>query len=230
MKPEFMAIVRQLNLFSYMCDATFERFINTGSLQRFSQGVILIQQNDAVDFLYILMEGKVEIFSTVNGRETTLDIIEPVSFFILAAVLNNEANLQSARILTRSLVFMIPAEQVCHAIENDSFFMRSVIAELSHSYNKAIRDLKNQKLRTSGQRLANWLLMLNKIQKKGDYVDLPVEKRLLASHLGMTPENLSRVFCSLSKYGIKVDGARVIFVDMKKFLQFTNPDTCILQH
>jgi len=222
-----MAVVRQLNLFTYICDDTFERFINTGSLQKFSPGTILIQQDNAVNFLYILIEGRVEVFSSVNGRETTLDIVEPINFFILAAVLNNEANLQSARILTDSLVFMIPAQQIYHAIENDNFFTRSVIAELSHSYNRTVSDLKDQKLRTSRQRLANWLLMLNKIQKKGDYVDLPIEKRLLASYLGMTPENLSRVLSSLSKYGIKVDGARVIFVNMKEFLRFAKLDSPI---
>lgn len=224
MKPENLAAMRQLNLFAHTCDDTFKGLVNAGLLKRFSRGVILIQQNNIVDFLYVLMEGKVEIFASANGRETTLDIIEPVSFFILAAVLNNEVSLQSVRVLTSSLVFMIPAEQVRHTIENDSFFMRAAVAELARCYSKTIRELKNQKLRTSGQRLANWLLMLNEMQRKGDYVELPVEKRLLASHLGMTPENLSRIFSSLSRHGVKVDGARIIFVDMEKFLKFAKPD------
>ncbi|HRD47354.1 MAG TPA: helix-turn-helix domain-containing protein, partial [Caulobacter sp.] len=38
---------------------------------------------------------------------------------------------------------------------------------------------------------------------------LPHEKRVLASLLGMTPENLSRAFAALADYGVEVAGPRV---------------------
>jgi len=91
----------------------------------------------------------------------------------------------------------------------------------------AVKELKNQKLRTSVERLANWLIKVNNIQKHGTYIELPYEKRILASRLGMTPENLSRGFATLSEQGIKVDGGRIVFVDMAKLEQFANVDPSI---
>ena len=56
---------------------------------------------------------------------------------------------------------------------------------------------------------------------------LPVEKRLLASYLGMTPENLSRTMKTLEADGIKLDGTRVIITDRAKLTALAKPDQLI---
>lgn len=224
MKPKDLAAIRQLNMFTHMHDDTFDQLMNASFLQEFSRCVTVIHQNEVVNFLHILMEGTVEVFASVKGRESTLDIVKPVGFFILAAVFNRGGCMQSARMLADSIVMKIPAQGMRKAVENDSFFMQAVMCELAYCYDKTAGELKNHKLRTSGERLAYWLLMLRDAQKRGDYVQLPFGKRVLASYLGMTPENLSRSFSLLSHHGIKVAGSRIIFVDMKKLLQFAGLD------
>jgi len=227
MKPEDIDIIRQLNLFVHAGEETFERLIKSSFLQRFPPKVELIRQNDYADFLYVLIEGQVEMCATSGGRETTIAVLDPVAPFIVAAILNDEPCLQSARTLTSCRVLMIPAQEMKRAIETDINFMHAVILDMSRRYRQAIKELKNQKLRTSVERLANWLIQLNQIQNHGNYIDLPYEKRLLASRLGMTPENLSRGFASLSEHGIKVDGGRIVFVDMAKLEKFAQIDPSI---
>lgn len=227
MRQQDADAVRQLDIFSNANDETFNRLVKGGFLQHFPPGVTLVHENDMADFLYVLIEGQVEMFSSSNGRETTLDIVHPIGSFILAAVLNDGVCLQSARTLTNSLILMIPANEVRQAIEVDAPFMRAVVRELARRYRKTIKELKNQKLRTGTERLANWLLKLNHFQKHSNYVELPIEKRLLASRLGMTPENLSRAFATLSEHGIKVDGARIILVDKAKLTAYSKPDRLI---
>ena len=39
------------------------------------------------------------------------------------------------------------------------------------------------------------------------------DKRTLASRLGMTPENLSRNFALLTKYGVKSSGREIVIED-----------------
>ena len=66
---------------------------------------------------------------------------------------------------------------------------------------RLVKDLKNQRLRTSLERLANWILAHNeKIGRPGSF-KLPMEKKALANLLGMRPENLSRAFGELSAWG-----------------------------
>jgi Crp-like helix-turn-helix domain len=45
---------------------------------------------------------------------------------------------------------------------------------------------------------------------------LPFEKRLLASILGMTPENLSRGFATLAAHGLKTEGQVIVISDRQK--------------
>jgi len=45
-------------------------------------------------------------------------------------------------------------------------------------------------------------------------VTLPVEKALLATRLGTTPENLSRAFANLRPAGVRTSGGTVTITDM----------------
>jgi CRP/FNR family transcriptional activator FtrB len=59
------------------------------------------------------------------------------------------------------------------------------------------------------ERLANFLLGCDQQNGGTGTFRLVIEKRTLASLLGMTPENLSRAFGTLAKYGIVVNGQEV---------------------
>ncbi len=81
-----------------------------------------------------------------------------------------------------------------------------IVRELSSHYRSTVRALKNQKLRNGVERLANYLLRQHDEQGGAGSLTLPIDKRTLASLLGMTPENLSRAFGTLRPYGVDVDG------------------------
>jgi len=88
--------------------------------------------------------------------------------------------------------------------DGDKAFARAVVGELSRAFYGVVAELKNQKLRTCRERLADGLLRTNaKIGGKGQFA-IPVDKRTLASRLGMTPENLSRNLRSLADRGCVV--------------------------
>ncbi|MHB8885599.1 MAG: cyclic nucleotide-binding domain-containing protein [Methylovirgula sp.] len=227
MRHDDIAAIRNLSLFREMRDDTFSALIETGFLQRFPPGVVLIEERDRADFLHIVVEGQVEMFATTAGRETTIDLLRPVDTFILAAVLNDQVYLQSARTLEASRVLMIPAEKVRATMAVDAAFMRAIIVELARAYRMAVRDLKNQKLRTSAERLANWLLRANAEQGDRGCVEITFEKRTLASRLGMTPENLSRAFATLRAYGVKVRGSLVDLAQPQALAEFAKPDPLI---
>lgn len=227
MNLEDIAAIKQLELFTNVKEEIFQSLIKNGFFKNFPEGAILINQDQCADFLYILIEGSIEIFSYTQDKHTILDFIEPTTLFTLTAILNDDVCLQSVKTLSNVTVFMIPAEKVRQAIEEDPNLMRAVIKELTHKYRHTIKELKNQKLRSSSERLANWLIKCAKKKKQIHFIDLPCEKRVLARFLGMTAENLSRSFSQLAKHGIKVDGSRIVFVDMHKLENFAHPDPLI---
>lgn len=212
--------VRALPLFESMTEERFSRLMNAAYLQTFPAQVELITEGQPSDFLYIVMEGNVELFARSNGRETVMQMLGPVRSFILAAVLKDAPYLMSARTCTPSRLLMIPSENIRNAFHDDDGFARAIVEALADTYRSAIKEQKNLKLRTAVERLANRLLQFHKQNAKTDQsgstgiFELPYGKRTLASLLGMTPENLSRAFNTLKPYGVEVKGANIQLTDL----------------
>ena len=85
-------------------------------------------------------------------------MINPVSTFILAAVVSDQPYLNSARTLADSRVLLIPARRVREVFDQDVAFARIVARELAFAYRGAIKKLKGYMARSSVERLANWIL------------------------------------------------------------------------
>lgn len=227
MRSQEWSTVRALPLFQDMREENFAALMSAAFLQRFPAHVSLIAEGQLPDFLHIVVEGSVELFATHDGRETTLDIIRPVTTFILAAVIRDEVYLKSARTLSPSQILMVPAQTLRDVFGRDAAFARAIVNELAERYRSVVRSLKNEKLRSSSERLANWILRADAGQGHQLNIAFPFEKRTLASRLGMTPENLSRNLALLAKYGVKSAGRELIIEDPTALQRFAKPNTLI---
>lgn len=227
MRQEQHDLIRALPLFKDVGDAHFDELMGAAFLQRFPQGVTLIEEGEMPDFLHIVIDGAVELFARHDGHETTLDIVEPVSTFILAAAVRDEVYLKSARTLAPTQILMIPAPAVRRVFDQDAAFARAVVNELALRYRGVVRALKNEKLRTSAERLANWILQEDEHQGGRHEVALTFDKRTLASRLGMTPENLSRNLALLAKHGVRSSGPRFLVEDPAALRRFGKPNALI---
>jgi CRP/FNR family transcriptional activator FtrB len=220
-------IIRALPLFSGMSEANFEQLVGAAFLQRFPVHTTLITEGELPDFLHIVVDGSVEMYSSHNGRETTIEIMRPVTTFILAAVIRDAVYLKSARTLAPAQILMIPAQTVRDVFVCDANFARAIVNELAERYREVVRSLKNEKLRTSAERLANWILKTDAQQGHHRCVELMFDKRTLASRLGMTPENLSRNLALLAKYGVKNSGRDIVIEDSSALERFAKPNALI---
>lgn len=227
MRAEDLALLRELRIFAGVPADTVHDLLEAGYFQLFPPGVTLIQERERADFLHVVVDGMVELYASYQGDETTMELVRPVGVFILAAVLTDQTYLQSARTLARSRILMIPAERVRHWMAEDKAFTLAILQELARGYRQAIKGLKDQKLRTGSQRLANWLLGASAEQGDIGAVELDIEKRVLASRLGMTPENLSRAFAVLAAHGVHSRGARIEITKPAALTAYARPDPLI---
>ena len=220
-------LVRQLPLCREMTDTNFDSLMTAALLQKFPPHAVLIREGELPDFLHIIVDGSVELFAEWAGREVTLDILRPVSTFILAAVIRDEVYLKSGRTLFPSQILMIPVETVRNVFSRDAAFARAIVNELAIRYRSVVRSLKDHKLRTGAERLANWILELDRQQGSNGRVVLPHDKRTLASRLGMTPENLSRNLANLSEHGVIGVGKEIVVTDREALKRWAKPDPLI---
>lgn len=230
MRADDASEIRELKLFRDCSDETFTGLVEAAFLQRFPAGVELIRESEPADFLHVVVEGLVEMFATHLDRETTVGFVHPLGTFILAAVLKDQVYLQSARTVERSRVLMIPSESVRQAMTTDRAFMMAIVAELAQCYRNLVKDIKDQKLRSGAERLANWIIRAHKRTKDDGIVRLRVGKRSLAARLGMTPENLSRAFNTLRPYGVEVNGPKIRIHNLGDLTKFAKPNPLIDDH
>lgn len=224
MRPGEKPEVARLPLFRDMAEEQRERIFSGSFLQVFPPQLTLFDMGQRADFLHVLVDGLVELYAHGAGRDTTMRIVEPVSSFILAAVVTDMPYLMSARTLEPSRILLVPAALVREVIKQDTALMQATMHELALGYRDMVKALTDMKLRQSAERLGNLILQQDLRQGGNGKVRLRAEKRLLASLLGMTPENLSRAFNVLTAQGLSIEGAQVTITDRAALEAFSRPD------
>lgn len=217
--------LRRLPLFREMTTPTFYSLMQIAYSQTFPPQLELIRQGEYADFLHVIIDGSVELHASWNGRNTVMGVVQPVSTFILAACVCDAPYLMSARTLERAKIVMIPVADVRVALRRDPDFAMAAMRELANGYRGFVRQTRNLKLRNSVERLAAYILYRSRYEGDADSIVLPVEKRHLASYLGMTPENLSRSIKTLQSDCLGVQGMRFTITDRTRLTAIASPDS-----
>ena len=227
MRADEIDEVRKIPLIGSASEQSVQELLRGAFLQRFPAHVDLVREGDPADFLHVVVEGQIEIFATYRERETTVSVVGPGNAFILAAVMLDKPYLKSARVLATSRILMIPAQSVREVFTSDGDFALALTKELARAYRGVVKELKNQKLRSSLERLAAWLVRYNTENGSVNAFDLPFDKKVLASRLGMAPEVLSRTFVTLQAYGVKVEGRRISLTKVADLTRLAEPSELI---
>ncbi len=226
-----LAQLTALPLFSELKEDSLATLLDAALLQQFPTGVMLIHEGDHADFLHVLVEGLVEIFTEQNGAEWGISLINPVTTFILAAVVSDQPYLNSARTLADSRVLLIPAQRVRDIFDQDVAFARVVARELAFAYRSSVKKLKGYMARSSVERLANWIL--TEARKDSDQgtipgnIVVPFDRGTLASHIGTTRENLSRSLALLTGHGVRIRGREIVIDHKDRLEAFARPQRFI---
>jgi len=219
--------IRMLPLFADVSDESFAALTRGAYVQNFPPHIEMIDQGDPADFLHIVASGRVELYSSWDNNESSIAFLKPYDTFILAATIKDRPYLMSARTVEKSRIILIPSEDIRAVFESDSVFAKAIVVELAICYRGAIKQMKNIKLRTSAERLANYIVKHHGRAGGNGSFELVVEKRKLASFLSMTPENLSRAFGALRNHGVEVSGSLILIKDADKLCAYAKPNSLI---
>jgi CRP/FNR family transcriptional activator FtrB len=170
-----------------------------------------------------LIRGSVELFSESHDRRLTIAIIRSSNPFMVTS-LADDLNLMSAQTLGSSELLAVPLNVIHALVDTDPAFACAMVRELARDLRTTVEQFKNDRLRNSTERVAEWLLRSeSEAGGTGNFV-IPFAKGVLASHLGMTPESLSRNLASLAPLGVSVQGRHVSLIDRTALAQFARLD------
>jgi CRP/FNR family transcriptional regulator, transcriptional activator FtrB len=186
--------------------ATLDALAAQAVLHRVPAGSLLFEQAETPAFAQLLLAGSIELLGVQHQAETLVELLRPVDLVIPAAVICGQPYLVRARVYEEAHLLLIRAEALREAIASDATLCRSLLGCLAAHFRRQVRMQKNLKLRSAEERVGCYLVSLLGVSDTEITVRLPVEKRLIASQLGMTRETFSRALSGMAKFGIANHG------------------------
>ncbi len=223
-----LAALRRTPWLGQVAPHVLERLAEHAVVHRTPAGVQLFEQAETPAVAQFLMEGEVELIAVRGDAETLVELVKAPDLLLPAAVLNRQPYLVRARVHRDAVVMLAPADAFRHAVASDHAFCLAVLACEAAQFRRQMRLAKAIRLRSAEERIGAYLVELAQGAPAGAAsVRLPLEKRLIASQLGMTRETLSRALPGMADHGLRVVGDVVHIDDLSAALAAFPPDPLI---
>lgn len=182
---------------------------------------LIFLDGDPATSLYVVLGGWVKLFrSTPDGNESVIAVISAGDSFAEAAVFEEVTYPVSAATVVDSRLLVIPAAPFLARMLEEGRLAIKMMASMSRRLRQLVHQVEDLSLKSSVERLAGYISGLCSDTSGATVVRLPLDKSLIARHLGMQPETLSRSFARLRGHGIVADGDRVMISDVTELQRF----------
>lgn len=220
-RSDDLAAVRRVPLFARLGARTAARLFRAAEVRHFGAGSVLFREGDSAGHLYVALDGYVCLqASDGHGEDHVIEFVVPGQAFIAAAVMLERAFLLTAQVVQPSRILTIPAKDFRDCAESDLALARALIRDSSLHWRSIIGQIKSLKMQTAPQRLAAFLASLAEGESGPAAVQLPCERRLLATWLGMVPASASRAFQTLRGIGVEGQGAEMTIRSVERLREF----------
>lgn len=175
----------------------------------FRDGEVLFLAGEPSAGLWIIEAGRIKVFKlTSEGQEHVLHLLGPGDSFNDIPALDGGPNAASAMAITDGHAWVLTAAVLQTTLEENHPFALGVVAGLTQRIRQLAGQIEDLALRSVTARLARFLLE----QKRNPSLAGPAVTRvLIATHLGTTPETVSRALRTLEETGaIEFDRHRII--------------------
>src|SRR5581483_7266038 len=193
-------------------------------VQRFPAGTVLFVQGEIPDFCYIALEGSIELFVTdeESSTESLVEISNAPNAYTMAAVLLGAPYIVSGRTITVTTTLLLDASAFRKAIRKNPKLAINLLGLISWQFRNMVRQVVSLKSKSTSERLGCYLLML--AQTSPGKIKLPLDRKRLASQLGMTKMSLLRAFRTLSAHGVQIRGEYIAIANSEQLRAYSKPD------
>ena len=214
-------IVRATPLFGAISQETAQSLIGNQVVRNHEKGTLLFQQGEPAGSFFVVLDGWVKLFRlTPDGSEAVVGVFRRGETFAEAAIFLGGRYPVSAEVVTSARLLSIDGEMLRRRIREQPDLALSMLASASYHLKFLVEQIEQIKLLSAPQRIADFLIGLCPLREGSCTVDLPYEKALIASRLGMKPESLSRALAKLRPLGVQVEREHVSIVDVALLVQF----------
>jgi CRP-like cAMP-binding protein len=221
MDPHDWKIVRSTPLFGAMPQEVAQSIIGNQAVRNYDKGVTLFQQSEPASAFYVVLDGWVKLYRmTPDGTEAVVGVFRRGETFAEAAMFLGGRYPVNAEVVVPSRLLRVDGAMLIKRIREQPDLALSMLASASYHLKALVEHIEQIKILSAPQRIADFLVRLCPVREGGCTIDLPYEKALIASRLGMKPESFSRGLAKLRPLGVSVEREQVSIVDVALLSRF----------
>ncbi len=169
-------------------------FVNQAHLQEYKKNHQIFHYGEPAEKFYVLLEGWVKLYRmNKEGEETVIALVTKGDTFSEVATFQGSDYPYSAQVVggsAKSLV--LQAYTIREKVRQNPNLALKMLASMSHHSNQLSLTYEHITKLTTAQRVGCFLLKLSMDRQYETSLQLPYNKYLVASRLGMKPETFSR--------------------------------------
>jgi len=210
-----MDIVQQLkkiDLFHGVSSEKLQILAAQAIYKKYPAQEMVIGETDPIKAFYVVLTGRMKLYkSSPEGKEQTIQLLEPGDPFGLCTAFATDAFPASAMTIEESSVVLIPGALMETVAMQEPKLLLNIIQILSRRLKDSMALIESLALKEIPGRLASFLLhSLAQTKENPEQLELAITQRELAKILGSTPEALSRALRKLADDGILQTSGRTI--------------------
>lgn len=215
-------LLTRLPLFVGLAPDMLGNLLADAWVQSFARDTILFMQDDPALRIYVVLDGWVRLYRTTEeGVEIVINVFDEGNSLAECAICPDTVYPVNASVIEDSRLLVVPAKSFARKMLEHNGYTLNILAALSSHIQLLVRQVEHLSLLSSTERVANFLAELCPDNVPAATIQLPLEKALIAGHLGMKPETLSRSLSKLRRLGVDTKGREVCIPDIGALKRFS---------
>ena len=174
---------------------------------------VLVEEGETPKALCVLIEGLLQQFGRRGAQETTFAIVSAPALVQPHMLYRDSAASVSFRTVRASCVGRIAMSHARRLLADEPRFAAAITDHIIGELEGVFGEYRSFRERTGLQRLAAWIVAMQRNAGVAAQLTLPFDKVMLAARLGVAPATLSRDFAALEHYGVRVHGRALTIED-----------------
>lgn len=221
---EILKTIKSLSVFASSQVTFLDHLAQQSQVQKLQKAQVLFINEQEAERFYVVKKGWIKIFrETLDGTQAVVDILNEDSIFGETAIFQDDIYPYSAEATELSEVISMPIALLKQEIDDNPKFAFDMLASMARFRRLQDQELEHRTIQNASQRIGCFILRLADQGSDGKtVVNLPYDKTLVASLLGMQPETFSRALGKLkSETGITIKGATITMDDLSNLSNYS---------
>ena len=220
--PLYQKILREHPLFKKLSDSQLTELIEDSQLLNLERGAYVFRQGEACNHFGFIIAGSIKIYRlNPDGQEKVFDVISERNTCAEAMLfLDTGTYVATAQTVQPSQLLWFSNATYTRLLGDSPETAIALLTTLSKQMHQRINEIEILSLKNATHRVIRYILSqaLGSCSRcNTPSFELPITKRLVASHLSIQPETFSRIIHHLSDEGIiLIDGRLICILDRER--------------